>query len=77
MECPSRAKRASWLNIEQTKLHRGIFGKGVFEKVLADPALHLITWEKGYERQNWPPPGGISVSLVIERARNHAEDIRW
>ena len=55
---------------------RGIFGKEVFEKVLADPALHLITWEKGYERQNWPPPGGISASIVIERARNRAEDIR-
>jgi len=55
---------------------RGIFGKEVFEKVLADPALHLITWEKGYERQNWPPPGGISGSIVMERARNRAEDIR-
>jgi hypothetical protein len=55
---------------------RGIFGKEVFEKVLADPALHLITWEKGYERQNWPPPGRISGSIVIERARNRAEDIR-
>ena len=55
---------------------RGIFGKAVFEKTLADPALHLITWEKGYARQNWPPPGGISGSIVIERARNRAEDIR-
>lgn len=55
---------------------RGIFGKEVFEKVLADPALHLITWEKGYERQNWPPPGGISGSMVMERARNRAEDVR-
>ncbi len=26
---------------------RAIFGKEVFEQVLADPALHLITWEKG------------------------------
>jgi len=55
---------------------RGIFGKEVFEKVLADPALHLITWEKGYARQNGPPPGGISGSLMIERARHHAEDLR-
>ena len=55
---------------------RGIFGKEVFEKVLADPALHLITWEKGYEPQNWPPVGGISGSIVIERPRNRAEDIR-
>ena len=55
---------------------RGIFGKEVFEKVLTDPALHLITWEKGYQRQEWPPPGGISGSIVIERARNRAEDVR-
>jgi hypothetical protein len=55
---------------------RGIFGKEVFEKVLADSALHLITWEKGYQRQEWPPPSGISGSMVIERARNRAEDIR-
>ena len=55
---------------------RAIFGKEVFEKVLADPALHLITWEKGYEKQPWPPPGGISGSMVIERARNRADDIR-
>jgi hypothetical protein len=55
---------------------RAIFGQEVFEKVLADPTLHLITWEKGYEAQAWPPPGGISGSLVIERARNRAEDVR-
>jgi hypothetical protein len=54
---------------------RAIFGQEVFEKVLADAALHLITWEKGYQRQEWPPPGGISGSLVIERARNRAEDV--
>ena len=55
---------------------RAIFGQEVFEKVLADPALRLITWEKGYRRQDWPPTGGISGSMVIERARNRAEDIR-
>jgi transposase len=55
---------------------RAIFGQEVFEKVLADPALHLITWEKGYSRQAWPPPGGISGSMVIERARNRADDLR-
>ncbi|MEK6572873.1 MAG: hypothetical protein AABZ58_00970, partial [Chloroflexota bacterium] len=55
---------------------RAIFGKEVFEKVLADPALHLITWEKGYEAQSWPPAGGVSGSMVNERARNRADDIR-
>jgi len=55
---------------------RAIFGQEVFEKVLADPALHLITWEKGYQAQAWPPPGGITGAMVIERPRNRAEDIR-
>ena len=55
---------------------RAIFGKEVFAKVLADPALHLITWEKGYEAQSRPPAGGVSGSMVIERARNRADDIR-
>lgn len=55
---------------------RGIFGQEVFEQVLADTTLHLMTWEKGYEAQTWPPAGGISGALVIERARNRAEDIR-
>jgi hypothetical protein len=55
---------------------RAIFGQDVFEQVLADPALHLITWEKGYERGAWPPPEGLSGSLVIQRARNRAEDLR-
>jgi hypothetical protein len=54
---------------------RAIFGQDVFEKVRADPALHLITWEKGYQKQNWPPAGGITGSMVIERPRNRAEDV--
>ena len=55
---------------------RAIFGQEVFAQVLADPALHLITWEKGYEAIAWPPPAGITGAMVIERARNRAEDIR-
>jgi len=55
---------------------RAIFGQEVFTAVLADPTLHLITWEKGYVAQAWPPPGGIRGSLVIQRPRNRAEDVR-
>jgi len=55
---------------------RAVFGQEVFEKVLADPFLHLITWEKGYTAQSWPPVGGLSGSMVIQRARNHATDLR-
>lgn len=54
---------------------RGIFGAEVFEKVLADPALHLITWQKGYVPQAWDPKA-VQGQLVIQRARNAAEDLR-
>jgi hypothetical protein len=54
---------------------RAIFGPEVFEKVLCDAGLHLITWEKGYEVLGWPPASGVSGSMVIERARNRADEI--
>jgi hypothetical protein len=54
---------------------RGIFGAEVFEKVLADPALHLITWQKGYVAQSWDPKA-VQGQLVMERARNAASDLR-
>ena len=54
---------------------RGIFGAEVFERVLADPTLHLITWQKGYVAQEWKTEE-VSGRLVMERARNHALDLR-
>jgi hypothetical protein len=54
---------------------RGIFGAEVFEKVLADPGLHLLTWEKGYVAQAWDSQA-VQGQLVMERARNAAEDLR-
>ena len=54
---------------------RGIFGAEVFEKVLADPGLHLITWQKGYVAQSWDPKA-VQGRLVMERARNAADDLR-
>jgi len=69
MDCP--AERVLTFVVD-----RAIFGQEVFEKVLADPTLHLVTWEKGYRAQPWPPAGGITGTLVIERPRNRAEDIR-
>jgi hypothetical protein len=58
-----------------TVVDRGIFGAEVFEKVLADPALHLITWQKGYVAQSWDPKA-VQGQLVMERARNAAADLR-
>jgi hypothetical protein len=57
-------------------IDRGIFGSEVFEKVLADPAIHLITWDKGFQTLSWPPAEGLSGQLVIQRPRNRANDLR-
>jgi hypothetical protein len=56
-------------------IDRAVFGQETFEKVLAEPALHLVTWQKGY------PPGGwdetkVSGQCVIERPRNRAADVQ-
>ncbi len=54
---------------------RGVFGLEVFGKVLADPGLHLITWEKGYQPGQWQEQQKQG-EFVIERARNRAQDLR-
>lgn len=56
-------------------IDRGISGIEVFERVLADPALHLITWQKGYKAEPWDPKQ-ISGSFALERCRNRVEDVR-
>ena len=54
---------------------RGIFGLEVFEKILADPCLHLVTWEKGYVRGSWNEQAK-NGEFTLERKRNRAEDVR-
>ena len=39
-------------------IDRGIFGSEVFEKVLADPAIHLITWDKRSASDSAPTQQG-------------------
>ena len=54
---------------------RGIFGDEVFERVVADPYLHLITWEKGFVAEPWDP-ALVSGKTVITRCRNSSTDMR-
>ena len=54
---------------------RGIFAREVFTKILADPCLHLITWEKGYAKGQWRPQDQ-SGEFTLERKRNRADDVR-
>lgn len=53
----------------------GIFGAEVFEKILADPSPHLITWQKGYVAQPWEE-AKVSGHFKLTRVRNHASDLR-
>ena len=54
---------------------RGVFGLEVFSKVLADPGLHLITWEKGYQPGQWQEQHKQG-EFILQRVRNHAQDLR-
>jgi hypothetical protein len=55
---------------------RAVFGLEAFAKIQADTALHLITWEKGYQADGSWPAEKVSGKMVIERSRNRADDKR-
>ena len=54
---------------------RGIFGAECFEKVILDPHLHLITWQKGFVAQAWEP-SQVMGTTTITRFRNCSTDLR-
>jgi hypothetical protein len=54
-------------------IDRAVFGQETFEKILAEPALHLITWQKGYRPGDWDETQ-VSGQCVLERTRNRAAD---
>ena len=55
---------------------RAVFGLETFAKIQADPALHLITWEKDYQADGSWPAQKVSGKMVIERSRNRANNKR-
>lgn len=56
-------------------IDRGINSMDVFEQVIADPHLHIITWETGYRPAPWPADLPSSV-MKLQRPRNRAADLR-
>jgi len=56
-------------------IDRAVFAQETFEKVLATPALHLVTWQKGYPSGGWDE-AKVSGQCVIERPRNRAADLQ-
>lgn len=73
-----RARAAlSWSHDKEITLiiDRAVFGQDTFEKVLTTPALHLVTWQKGYQPGGWDETK-VSGQCVIERPRNRAADLQ-
>ena len=54
---------------------RGIYSNEVFTQVVADPGVHLITWQKGYVAEPWDA-AAVSGAYGLEKVRNHAQDVR-
>ena len=64
---------------------RGIYSNAVFNQVLADPYIHLITWEKGYQADQDIPwktlvvqhtQAGTHSAHLFNRRRNNSRDQR-
>jgi len=54
---------------------RGIYSFKVFETIVNDQHLHLVTWEKGYKKDKWDDKK-ISGEFSIHRGRNNRHDLR-
>jgi hypothetical protein len=64
---------------------RGIYSNDIFNQVLADPSIHFITWEKGYQSQADTPwetlsarhrAAGTYCFHTFSRLRNNSRDHR-
>lgn len=56
-------------------IDRAVFGQASFERIFQEPKLRLITWQKGYREGAWVEDK-VRGQCVLERARNHAADVR-
>jgi len=54
-------------------IDRAIFSEEVFEKVINEKYLHLVTWEKDYKQDQWDNDGPTKQGY-IERTKNDASD---
>jgi cell division protein FtsB len=54
---------------------RGIYSYDVFQEVIADPNLHVITWEKNYKSGEWNKDSSLQT-FILERSRNHEADLQ-
>ncbi len=56
-------------------IDRAIFSEEVFDKVLQDNSLHLVTWEKDYGHDQWDE-GASTKKEYFKRVRNNSNDFK-
>jgi hypothetical protein len=75
----------SFQRVLTVTVDRGIYSNDVFNLVLTDPFIHLITWEKGYQAERDLPwkslagehrRAGTYGSHIVKRQRNNSRDHR-
>ncbi|NJL19422.1 MAG: hypothetical protein HC901_03975 [Bdellovibrionaceae bacterium] len=54
-------------------IDRGAYGLECFDRLLAE-SIHLITWEKGYDRRGWID-GAPTATFTFTRPRNNSADL--
>jgi hypothetical protein len=55
---------------------RGIYGKKTFDKIIKDPVLHIVTWEKNYSPGSWDGAARNIGHYTMHRTRNRANDLK-
>ncbi len=53
---------------------RGIYSFKIFEAIVNDEHMHLVTWEKGYKKDKWDEKN-INGEFSIHRRRNNRHDL--
>ena len=54
---------------------RGIYGQETFDKIIENPALHIVTWEKNYSQGAWDALAQTG-HFCMHRSRNRANDLK-
>lgn len=54
-------------------IDRGIYSLDVFEEIINDPYSHIVTWEKGYQKDKWDEKASYKTGF-IEKVRNNKND---
>jgi hypothetical protein len=58
-----------------TIIDRGIFSTDILSDIVATPNQHIITWEKGYAKDQWDQNREYKMGGII-KTRNRKQDVR-